>query len=167
MVRVFDPKLRLLPEKLKKILEKADLESIGFMKTVETSVETDENGEKRIKETTRYMATDKCSMAPTWEQRLKERLPENFFSPKLATTFLREIAARSLGRSTKHCKVGLEIHFKPCVRASGQVEKEVLTRKMKYKRSVQFVRSSVLKKSGDCTGTCACCNVCNAAFISY
>ena len=63
VVRVFNPKLQLSEEELLKILKEAKLEEAGFEKTVEISIETDENGKKTEKKTIHYMVQDLCSKA--------------------------------------------------------------------------------------------------------
>ena len=97
-----------------KILKDANLEKFGFKKHVESTIETDENGEMRLKKTITYMATDHCSKAAYWERLLEERLPADFSASKLGTTFVREIQSRIKGRETKYCKIGLEVHLNRC-----------------------------------------------------
>ncbi|CAB4003688.1 Hypothetical predicted protein [Paramuricea clavata] len=44
VVRIFDENLKLTEEKMRGYLKEVDLEGQGFIKTVEVSTETDENG---------------------------------------------------------------------------------------------------------------------------
>ena len=110
-VRFSDPDLKVTSHQMRMYLKQAKLEQLGFNKTTEKAIETDEKGQRRIKETVRYMVRDQCSTAQTWQEKLQKRLPDKFFTSNLSTTFAREIESRTLGRSTKYCEMGLEVHF--------------------------------------------------------
>jgi uncharacterized protein YehS (DUF1456 family) len=58
VVRVFDENVKLTEEKMRGYLKEADLEWEGFVKTVEVSTETDENGRIIRKRTIYYRKTD-------------------------------------------------------------------------------------------------------------
>ena len=75
-IRVFNPKMRMAPDKLKDILSKAQLELAGFTKTEETRQDTDENGKTIVKKITYYIVKDDCSESSKWDRILRERLPK-------------------------------------------------------------------------------------------
>ena len=110
MVRVFDPQLKLSKEAMLEILKNAQLEEVGFKKSEESAIETDENGESKEKKTIHYMVKDDCSKVAFWEGVLEQRLPSNFLTSNIGSTFVREIQSRIKGRGTKYCNIGLEIH---------------------------------------------------------
>ena len=76
VIRVFNPKMRMQPKKLKEILSKAQLELAGFTKTEETRSDTDKNGKTIVKKITYYIVKDDCSKRSKWDKILRERLPE-------------------------------------------------------------------------------------------
>lgn len=76
VIRIFNPKVKITPEKLKDILAKAQLELAGFAKYEETSYVTDENGKGIVKKITYYIVQDECSERSKWERILRERLPK-------------------------------------------------------------------------------------------
>ena len=76
VIRVFNPKMRMTPEKLKYILSKAKLELAGFNKSEKTRYETDENGKRIVKKITYYIVQDDCSQSSKWDSILRERLPK-------------------------------------------------------------------------------------------
>ena len=115
VVRVFDENLRLTEEQMTEALKEADLESQGFIKTTEVSIETDENGETRKKRTIYYKKTDDCSRVMFWESVLEQRLPKALRNSRLAATSVKEVQSRIANRKTKRCTVGLEIHPGKCL----------------------------------------------------
>ncbi|XP_028402183.1 uncharacterized protein LOC114525161 isoform X1 [Dendronephthya gigantea] len=108
--RVFDENLQLTEEEMEEYMKQVDLEKYGFKRTEETTIETDENGEKRTKRTIYYKVTDDCSRAMFWEGVLEQRLPEKLKNLRILSTTVREVQNRIAGRKTKQCTVGLEIH---------------------------------------------------------
>jgi hypothetical protein len=115
VVRVFDENVKLTEEKMRGYLKEADLEEQGFVKTVEVSTETDENGRITRKRTIYYRKTDDCSRVMFWESVLEQRLPRGLRNSKLASTTVKEVQSRIAGRKTKSCTVGLEIHPDRCI----------------------------------------------------
>ena len=120
MVRVFDDKLQLTAEEMKDYLKKADLEKYGFEKTVEETRETDEYGKTTIKKTIYYKVTDDCSRVKFWEGVLKQRMPEKLHASRLSAITVKEVQNRIIGRKTKSCTVGLEIHPNRCSKETGK-----------------------------------------------
>ena len=119
VVRVFDEKLRLTEKELEDYMKQANLEKYGFTRTEETTIETDENGERRTKRTIYYKVTDDCSRVTFWERVLEQRLPEKLKRSKIFSTTVKEVQDRISGKKTKECTVGLEIHPNQCHRSSG------------------------------------------------
>jgi hypothetical protein len=115
VVRVFDENVKLTEEKMRGYLKEADLEGQRFVKTVEVSTETDENGRIIRKRTIYYRKTDDCSRVMFWESVLEQRLPKGLRNSKLASTTVKEVQSRIAGRKTKSCTVGLEIHPGRCI----------------------------------------------------
>ncbi|XP_028402083.1 uncharacterized protein LOC114525074 [Dendronephthya gigantea] len=113
VIRVFDKHRNMCNEEMLRYLKKAELERLGFKKTVEVATETDENGKKTNKTTIYYLVTDHCSRARFWEGVLEHHLPEEFRSLKLTSKIMKEIESRIKGRKTKSCTLGLEIHLLP------------------------------------------------------
>ena len=91
VVRVFDDKLRLTDEEMAEYLKQADLERYGFTKTVQSSIETDENGKTTKKKTIYYKVTDDCSRVAFWESVLEQRMPEELQASKLSSTIVKEV----------------------------------------------------------------------------
>jgi hypothetical protein len=116
VVRVFDENVKLTEEKMRGYLKEADLEEQGFIKTVEVSTETDENGRIIRKRTIYYRKTDDCSRVMFWESILEQRLPKGLRNSKLASTTVKEVQSRIGDRKTKSCTVGLEIHPNRCAK---------------------------------------------------
>ena len=110
VVRVFDPNLRMTKEEMQEYLKQADLERYGFMKTVEKTTTTDENGKVTVKKTIYYKVTDHCSRVMFWESVLEQRMPKKLPGSKIFSTVGKEVRSRIDGRKTKRCTVGLEIH---------------------------------------------------------
>ena len=116
VVRIFDDKLRITDEEMQDYLKQADLERYGFTKTVEETTETDENGKTSKRKTIYYKVTDDCSKVMFWESVLEQRMPEKLHASKLSTITVKEVQNRIVGRKTKSCTVGLEIHPNRCLR---------------------------------------------------
>ncbi|XP_028402228.1 uncharacterized protein LOC114525207 [Dendronephthya gigantea] len=119
VLRVFDENLRLTEKEMEEYMKQADLEKYGFKRTEETTIETDENGEKRQKRTIYYRVTDDCSRVMFWEGILEQRLPEKLKNLRILSTTVKEIQNRISDRKTKECTVGLEIHPDRCLKSSG------------------------------------------------
>lgn len=111
-VRMSDTKRMYEKDEIMKCLREAKLEELGFNRTTEFSIETDERGERRQKQTIRYMVRDQCSKTEYWQRKIDERLPQHLFSTNLSSTFSREVQDRTLGRFTKYCDIGLEINVR-------------------------------------------------------
>jgi hypothetical protein len=144
-------------ERLRALLKKADLVSACFTKTEETQIVTGDDGKKVTKEVTYYTVRDSCSNISYWEEIIRERLP--MFSEALTRKVVREVERRTDGRATEYCRFGIEIHFKLC----GHVEKKRVKRALWGRRR----RRSPPPPPTNCTGYCACCNICGKATIKY
>jgi hypothetical protein len=94
---------------LREALREANLEELGFSKTTEVSIGTDENGKKRKTIVLRYLVKDEFSQAKTWQEKLEEKLPPNFFSPSVIGIFSRDVQDGVSDRPTKFCLIGLEM----------------------------------------------------------
>jgi hypothetical protein len=93
---------------LREALREANLEELGFSKTTEVSIGTDENGKKRKTIVLRYLVKDECSQAKTWQDKLEEKLPPSFFSSVIGI-FSRDVQDGVSDRPTKFCLIGLEM----------------------------------------------------------
>lgn len=148
VIRVFNPNMKMTPERLKYFLDKAKLEDAGFSRSEETRYETDDKGKKNVKRTTYYMVQDDCSKSEKWMTILSERLPKQVYGPELKQKMEEEIEQRIDGRETEYCRFGLEIHLHIC----GENEERSPT-------------TRVRRAMYDCDGYCACCGVCGVSQI--
>ena len=89
-------------------LIKADLESYGFERTVETKREIDKKGQITVKKTIHYKVIDDCSKVGKWEKILAKRLPK--YWTKWFEKTEREVKKRIAGHKPKQCEFGVEIH---------------------------------------------------------
>ena len=108
-ISVSDPDKAMNRNEMRQALRNANLEEIGFNRTIEFSTSIDENGRRRKTTVIRYMVKDKCSKSKEWQEKLEKRLPSNFFSSSVSQTFARDVGDRVGGRPTKYCFTGLEM----------------------------------------------------------